>query len=140
MTEILSFVCPSSLADLTGGHTCSGRRGPCPKRPPGPHWRCAQEAHKMSCTATKRKTCIANKSSAVDQMGDRLATNRHGPKTGRRAPFLAGAELGHHLTQCGRSRGLPPCQVSSWSIQPFGHVQYTNITDSTDGTGQTAVR
>ena len=29
---------------------------------------------KCHVTATKRKTCIANKSSAVDQMGDRLAT------------------------------------------------------------------
>jgi len=30
-------------------------------------------------------------------------------------------ELGPNLTQCGRGWGLPPCQVSSWSIQPFGH-------------------
>jgi len=29
---------------------------------------------KCHVTATKCKTCIANKSSAVDQMGDRLAT------------------------------------------------------------------
>jgi len=30
-------------------------------------------------------------------------------------------ELGPYLTQCGRGRGLHPCQVSSSSIQPFGH-------------------
>ena len=29
---------------------------------------------KCHVTATKRKTCIANKSSAVNQMGDRLVT------------------------------------------------------------------
>jgi len=38
-------------------------------------------------------------------------------------------ELGPHLTQCGRGRGLPPCQVSSWSIQPFGHNTPTSQTD-----------
>ena len=26
-----------------------------------------------------------------------------------------------HLTQCDQGRGLSPCHVSSWSIQPFGH-------------------
>ena len=39
---------------------------------------------------------------------------------GRLCPFGEG-ELDPHLTQCGHGRGLPPCQVSSWSIQPFGH-------------------
>jgi len=46
--------------------------------------------------------------------------NRLGPKIGRSAPFGAG-ELIPHLTQCGRGRGLCTCQVSSWSVQPFGH-------------------
>ena len=41
-------------------------------------------------------------------------------------------ELGPHLTQCGR--GLPPCQVSSWSIQPFGHNTPTLQTGQTDET------
>jgi len=27
---------------------------------------------------------------------------------------------GPHLVQCGFDQGPPPCQVSSWSIQPFG--------------------
>jgi len=30
-------------------------------------------------------------------------------------------QLGPYLTQCGRGRGLPQCQVSSWFIQPLGH-------------------
>ena len=30
-------------------------------------------------------------------------------------------ELGSHLTQCGLGRGLPPYQVASSTIQPFGH-------------------
>jgi len=33
-------------------------------------------------------------------------------------------ELGHHLTQCGLGQGLPPYQVASWSIQPFGHNRH----------------
>ena len=32
--------------------------------------------------------------------------------------------LGPHLTQYGQSRGLPPYQVASWSIQPFGHKRH----------------
>jgi len=39
-------------------------------------------------------------------------------------PFWSG-ELGPHLRQCVRGRGLPACQVSSWSIQPFGHSALT---------------
>jgi len=48
--------------------------------------------------------------------------NRHGPKIGGEgcAPFGRG-ELGPHLTQCGQGRGLHACQVSFWSVQPFGH-------------------
>jgi len=30
------------------------------------------------------------------------------------------AEVGPHLTQCDQGRGLPACQVSSWSMQLFG--------------------
>ena len=52
-----------------------------------------------------------NKSSAVAEMGHRLAT-RHGPKRGGLlCPFRG--ELGPHLTQCGRGQGLPLCQISS---------------------------
>jgi len=35
-------------------------------------------------------------------------------------PFRGG-ELGSHLTQCCVGRGLPPYQVASRSMQPFGH-------------------
>jgi len=45
--------------------------------------------------------------------------NRHEPKNWGTATLWGG--LGPHPTQCGRDRGLPPCQVWSWSIQPFGH-------------------
>jgi len=34
-----------------------------------------------------------------------------------------------------QSRGLPACQVSSWSVQPFGHSAWTSQTDRQ--TGQT---
>jgi len=40
-------------------------------------------------------------------------------------------ELGPHLTQCGRGRGLPPCQLSIL-IHPTVWPQYTNVTDRTD--------
>jgi len=39
-------------------------------------------------------------------------------------PLWGKGELGPHLTVCGQGRGLPPCQVSSWSIQPFGHNRH----------------
>ena len=47
--------------------------------------------------------------------------NRHGTKSGGPAVSLSVGELGPHLTQCRLGRGLPPYQVASWSIQPFGH-------------------
>jgi len=37
-----------------------------------------------------------------------------------------------HLTQYGQGWGLPPCQGSFWSIQPFGHNKPTSQTDTTD--------
>ena len=95
-------------------------------------------------------------------MGDRLATIAIGPKSGGCcAPFHwwhfnpssqlatmdmgqklgAGEKLGAvpllgeldpHLTQCGWGQGLPACQVSSWSIQPFGHNTPMSQTDRRD--------
>ena len=55
-----------------------------------------------------------NKSSAVTEMGDRLATIDMGRKLmgGCAAPVFGG-ELGLHLTQCRLDRGLPPYQVAS---------------------------
>ena len=52
-----------------------------------------------------------------------LTTTDMSRKLGGYAP-LGEWQLGPHLTQCcqcDQSRGLPACQVSFWSIQPFGH-------------------
>jgi len=45
---------------------------------------------------------------------------------------LKWGEMGPHLTQCGQGRGLPACQVSSWSVQPFGHSARMSQTGQTD--------
>jgi len=55
--------------------------------------------------------------------------NKHWSKIGGLLCPLFGSELGPHLTQCSLGRGLPPCQVASWSIQPFGHNTPTSQTD-----------
>jgi len=73
-----------------------------------------------------------NKCSAVAEMGDHLATIDMGCKLGGSAPFFVEGELGPHLTQCGQGRGLSACQVSSWSIQPFGHNTPTLQIGQTD--------
>ena len=46
-------------------------------------------------------------------------------------PFGEG-KLGPHLIQCGQGRGLPAYQVSSRSVQPFGHRARTLKSDRTD--------
>ena len=51
------------------------------------------------------------------------------------------AKLGPHLTQYGWGRGLPACQVSSWSIQPFGHNTPTSQTGQrSDSIGRTVLQ
>jgi len=51
-------------------------------------------------------------------------------------PFWEG-QLAPHLTHCGLGWGLPLYQVSSWSIQPFGHNTPTSQTGQKDRqTGQ----
>jgi len=63
-----------------------------------------------------------NKSSAVAEMGDRLATIEIDQKLRwGMCPFWG--ELAFHRTQCGLGRGLPPYQVASGSIQSFGHYR-----------------
>ena len=72
----------------------------------------------------------------------RLATTDMGRKLGAVSLFL-GVVAGSHAAQCGRGRGLPPCQVSSPAIQPFAHNTPTSVTDRTGQTrqtGQTIVR
>ena len=116
---------------------------------------------------TLRSFC--NKSSAVAEIGDRLATVDVGQKGRLLCPFAGGGSwapsntmwprprstslpsgiLIHpsvwpqqtwaensmglcpfgggvcpHLRQCGQGRGLPPYQVASSSIQPFGHNRH----------------
>jgi len=44
-----------------------------------------------------------------------------GRKVGDAAVPLSIWRAGSYLTQCRLGRGLPPYQVTSWSIQPFGH-------------------
>jgi len=51
--------------------------------------------------------------------------NRHGPKSwGCCATYFWGRWVTPHLTHCRLGRGLPPYQVASWSIQPFGHNRH----------------
>ena len=66
---------------------------------------------------------LKNKSSAVAEMGDRLAIIDIDQKEGAAVP-LSGGELDPHPTQCGLGRGLPPYQVASWYIQPFDHNRH----------------
>ena len=56
--------------------------------------------------------------------------HRYGPKMGA-VPFRKGG-VGPILTQCGQGRDLPASQVSSGSIQPFGHNTPTLQTDRQD--------
>jgi len=62
--------------------------------------------------------------------------NGYGPKIGGCA-LLGDGELGPQLTQCGQVRGLPACQISSWSVKPFGHNSPTSQTDRTGQTDRT---
>ena len=77
-----------------------------------------------------RPTCMPSFMLIIQPFGH----NRYGPKIGGSGaphPF-GGGELGPHLTQCSQGQGLPACEVSSRSIQPFGHNIPTSQTDRTD--------
>jgi len=52
-------------------------------------------------------------SSAVAEMGGRLATLDIGRKVGAAVSIYVGGKLGLHLTKCGLGQGLPPYQVAS---------------------------
>jgi len=58
--------------------------------------------------------------------------NGYGPKIGGGCAPLEEGELDPHLTQCGQSRGLPACKVSSSSVKPLGHNTPTSQTGQTD--------
>ena len=67
-------------------------------------------------------------SSAVAEMGDRLATTDMGRKLeGGCAPFFGGRGLGPRLERSGLGRGLPPYQ-SGILIHPTVWPQNTNVT------------
>jgi len=67
----------------------------------------------MSVCSSVCPLAYLNNSLAVAEMGDRLAIIDIGRKVGAAVPrFFLGGELGHHLTQCGLDRGLPPYQVA----------------------------
>jgi len=76
-----------------------------------------QMATRSSDTASRPKNLryLENKSSAVAEMGDRLATVDMDRKLrGCYIPlFLGGGEAGPHLTQCRLGLGLPLYQVAS---------------------------
>ena len=94
------------------------------------------------CTTSRRTVCQsstgAQKPSICSSWDGRpfrhnsYGSKRHRPKSGGCCASLRGGELGSHLTQCRLSRGLPPYQVASWSIQPFGHNTPTLQTDTHD--------
>jgi len=49
--------------------------------------------------------------------------------------------VGSHLTQCGLGRGLSPCRVLSWSIQPLATIHQRYRPDRQDRqTDRTTVR
>jgi len=63
-----------------------------------------------------------NKCSAAAEMSDHFAATDMGRKERAAVPLLR--ELGPHLTQYGLGRGLPPYQLASCSIQPFGQNRH----------------
>jgi len=69
----------------------------------------------LSSVETTTRRIYSNKSSAVAEMGDRLATIDVGRKLGAMgcAPPFGGAGAGSYLTQYCLGRGLPPYQVAS---------------------------
>ena len=70
-----------------------------------------------------------------------LATIDMGQKWGLLCPLFGEGELGPHLTQCGQGWGLPPCQVSCWSIQLFGYNNQCYIDrQRSHGIGQTVLQ
>ena len=70
-----------------------------------------------------------------------LAATDMDRKLGGCSPVGEG-ELGPLLAQCGHGRGLPACQVSSWSVKPFGHNTPTSQTDRqrSDSIGRTVLQ
>ena len=66
---------------------------------------------------------VSNKSSAVTEMGDRLATTDMGRKWGLLCPF-SWVELGPHLTQCHLAEVYRP---TKWHLDPFSRLAITDM-------------
>jgi len=64
-------------------------------------------------------------------MDDRLATIDMGRKLGATVPLSVGGAGSPSNTMSPRPRGLPPYQVTSWSIQPCDHSTLSLQTDRT---------
>ena len=93
---------------------------PAERGPGGPTGGVLRRPIKCHVTATTRETCIANKSSAVDQMGEGLATINMGRKLGGVPPFSGGG-LGPHLIQC---RLRVQCHIGIGGFNGWPHVQW----------------
>ena len=100
---------------------------PAQRGPGGPTGGVLRRPIKCHVTATKRKTCIANKSSAVDQIGDRLATIDMGRKSGGVPPFFGGG--GGAGPPSNTMWPMPTSVPSFILVHPTVWPQYTNITD-----------
>jgi len=61
-----------------------------------------------------------------------LRTMWHLDPSSRLCPFGRGGAGSPSKTHCGEGRGLPACQVSSWSVEPFGHNTPTFQTGETE--------
>ena len=109
---------------------------PAQRGPGGPTGGVLRRPIKCHVTATKCKTCIANKRSAVNQMGDRLATIDMGRKLGGVPAFFGRGGAGSQSnTMWPEPR---PTSVPSFIlVHPTVWPQYSNITDrQTAQTGQ----
>ena len=121
-----------ALADLTGATRAVADEAPAQRDHGGPTGGVLRRPIKCHVIATKRKTCTANKSSAVYQMGDRLATIDMGRKLGGVPPFSGGGGDGSPSnTMWPEPR--PTSMPSFILVHPTVWPQYTNITDRQTG-------
>jgi len=89
---------------------------------------------------------LFNTTPARDSRGDRQKVGKNAVLVSRSASAMQTwgenkglcplGRMGPHLTQRDQGRGLPACQVSFWSIQPFGHNTPTLQTDRQNSTEQ----
>jgi len=106
------FYCPHALPLMTAT-SASGLERRC--------WSSAQQCylHCLHIITTNQYNLVTR---AQQLLRWTTVPEQSGSKSrrGQLSPF-PWRELGPHLTQCRLGRGLPPYQMASWSIQPFGH-------------------